>query len=285
MKPHLLKVSRDQSGSFNARRETRANVNNKWHYHPEIELVYFKKGSGTQYIGDSISTFVPGDVALVGSNLPHFWHFDTNTDNHNEADVSVIHFKEFFWGEQFLQLPETNTIKAALEKSNRGIYIAGENEDTIGALIERIVEANGFRKINLLMEVLHIIGQSANGKQMASIGFRNNFPEEVSNNLDAVYNYTIDNFRNDITLKEIAGVANMSPNYFCRYFKSKSSKTYSYFISEIRVGHACKLLIENKLSIKEISFESGFNNFTSFHNHFKIVTGKTPLNYQKMFLR
>jgi AraC-like DNA-binding protein len=285
MKPHLLKISRDQSGSFSARRETRANVNNKWHYHPDFELVYFKKGYGTQYIGDSISTFMPGDVALVGSNLPHFWHFDTNTDNHYEADVSVIHFKEFFWGEMFLQLPETNTIKCALEKSNRGIYIPGENDTIIGTMIESIVEADGFRKINLLMEVLHTIGQSTNIRLMASIGFRNNFPAEVSNNMDAVYNYTIDNFRKNITLKQIADVANMSPNYFCRYFKSKSSKTYSYFISEVRVGHACKLLIENKLTIKEISFESGFNNFTSFHNHFKIITGKTPLNYQKMFLR
>ncbi|MBA4167115.1 MAG: AraC family transcriptional regulator, partial [Chitinophagaceae bacterium] len=96
--------------------------------------------------------------------------------------------------------------------------------------------------------------------------------------------YSLTHYKRKIQMEEIAGVANMSPNSFCRYFKSKTRKTYSNFLIEIRVGIACKLLLENKLSIKQICYESGFQNFASFHKYFKIITQKTPLNYQRQYI-
>lgn len=86
-------------------------------------------------------------------------------------------------------------------------------------------------------------------------------------------------------MEEMASVANISPNSFCRYFKSRTRKTYTQFISEIRVGHACKLLIEDSMNVKQICYESGFHNFASFHKHFKMITGKSPLTYQKSYLQ
>jgi AraC-like DNA-binding protein len=102
--------------------------------------------------------------------------------------------------------------------------------------------------------------------------------------INKIYEYSLSNFREKISLKEIAEVANMSENSFCRYFKSRTRKTFMQFLIEIRVGHACKLLIENKMNIKQIYYESGFNNVTSFHKYFKIITGKSPLMYQRQFL-
>ena len=288
MRPQLLKVSQDQVNSFSARRDTMPNINNRWHYHPEIELLYFKKGNGSQFIGDNISPFSTGDIVLVGANLPHYWQFDNSyfdSPSKTAADVSVIHFNGFFWGDTFLKLPETKPIRDTLERSKRGIYIPSAAGADIGSLIEKIIYAEGFKKIMLLLEVLAAIGDCKESKQVATIGFRHNFQESERDRINAIYNYSISNFRKNITLKEISAVANVSPNSFCKYFKSRSRKTFSQFIHEIRVGHACKLLIENKLNIKEICYESGFNNFSSFHKHFKQVKGKTPLHYQRNFLK
>ncbi|MDB5003300.1 MAG: transcriptional regulator [Mucilaginibacter sp.] len=288
MKLQLLKVSKDQISSFSARQDTTPNTNNRWHYHPEIELVYFKKGQGTQFIGDSISPFLPGDVVLVGADTPHYWQFDLSGENVQDglsADVSVIHFNELFWGETFLKLPENKIIGNIFEKSKRGISLSKSSGRKIGPLIEKIVTAEGCRKIILLLEVLLAIGECKESKLLASIGFRNNFQEEEKDRINAIYNYSINNFKKNISLKEISTVANISPNSFCKFFKSRSRKTYSQFIREIRIGHACKLLIDDKLAIKEICYESGFNNFTSFHKHFKMIKGKTPLGYQKSFVR
>ncbi|MGZ3756745.1 MAG: helix-turn-helix domain-containing protein, partial [Mucilaginibacter sp.] len=152
-------------------------------------------------------------------------------------------------------------------------------------MIEKIISAEGPRKIILLMEVLMAISESKESNLLASIAFRHNFQESEKDRINAIYNYSIANFKKHITLEQIAAVANISPNSFCKFFKSRSRKTYSQFINEIRIGHACKLLIDNKLNIKEICYESGFNNFSSFHKYFKQIKSQTPLSYQKSFLR
>ena len=54
-----------------------------------------------------------------------------------------------------------------------------------------------------------------------------------------IYDYTFANYRNKIHLEDIAEVAKISPNSFCRYFKSRTQKTYSQFLTEVKVGHAC----------------------------------------------
>ncbi|MCO4293860.1 helix-turn-helix domain-containing protein [Solitalea sp. MAHUQ-68] len=115
------------------------------------------------------------------------------------------------------------------------------------------------------------------------MGFKYDFLESERERIQAIYNYTNTNYKNKIELKEIAAVAKISPNSFCKFFKSPSRKTYTQFINEIRVGHACKLLIENRLTVKEVCYESGFCNFASFHKYFREITGKSPLKYQQTF--
>lgn len=286
MKPQLLKVSTNLAHSFSARKDIMPDINNRWHYHAEVELIYFKKGKGTQFIGDSIQSFNDGDVVIVGSNLPHYWRFDDTyfeKQNIESIDVSVVHFNENFWGSSFLNLPENQELKKILQQSKRGIQVLGDDREQIGLLISKIIETEGSKKIILLIDALLRIGNSKEVNYLSSIGFKYNFQESEKDRVYAIYNYTIANFKKKITLHEIAEVAKVSPNSFCKYFKSRNRKTYSQFINEIRVGHACKLLIENKMNVKEICFDSGFYNFASFHKYFKSITGKSPLHYQKTF--
>lgn len=145
------------------------------------------------------------------------------------------------------------------------------------------MKAEGHHRVVLLMEALSAIGSCSNLTYLSSIGFKQDLVEAENDRINTIYDYSIRNFRNKIQLEEIAAMANISPNSFCRYFKSRTRKTFSQFLIELRVGHACKLLIENNLSIKQICYESGFNNFTSFHKYFKMITGKSPLTYQKEF--
>ncbi len=287
MRPQLLKVCKEPQYSFSVRQDLVPYVNNRWHYHTEVELIHFKKGEGTQFIGDSIKQFKAGDVVLVGSNLPHYWRFDDSyfeEESKEKADVRVAHFCENFWGSQFLQLPENVHIRGLLDKAKRGVQITGKAREEVADLLESLLSTNNSSRIILLMEALNIIAGSTNLQPLSSIGFKYDLVENEKDRINAVYEYSIKNFKRNIQLDEIAGVANISPNSFCRYFKSRTRKTYSQFLIEIRVGHACKLLIENNLSIKQLCYESGFNNFTSFHKYFKLITSKSPLTYQKEFM-
>jgi AraC-like DNA-binding protein len=287
MRPQLLKVSKGPRHSFSVRQDLVPHVNNRWHYHPEVELIHFKKGDGTQFIGDSIKRFKPGDIVLVGAHLPHYWRFDDiyfEEDSPVHADVRVAHFCENFWGDQFLYLPENVNIKTVLERAKRGLQITGKARQRVAELLEKLLHADGSHRIIYLVDALDTIANCKQLEALSSIGFKHDFVESENDRINAIYDYSLMNFKRKIQLEEIAAVANISPNSFCRYFKSRTRKTYSQFLIEIRVGHACKLLIENNLSIKQLCYESGFNNFTSFHKYFKLITGKSPLNYQREFM-
>ncbi len=128
MKPQLLKVPTGQAHSFSVRQDRLPNINNRWHNHPEVELIQFHKGGGTQFVGDHIKRFGSGDIVLVGSNLPHYWHFDKGYLQESEEETpysTVIHFTETFWGDRFLNLPENKPLKAILEKAKSGILLTG----------------------------------------------------------------------------------------------------------------------------------------------------------------
>ena len=197
----------------------------------------------------------------------------------------VIHFNESFWGNHFLDLPENKKLKLTLERAQRGIQVQDKSKKQIGELMESILDAEGPKRIILLMEALLAIERSSlHEKLLSSMGFRHNFEESENERINAIYNYSLANFKRKIQMEEMAAIANISPSSFCRYFKSRTRKTYTQFINEIRVGHACKLLIEDNISVKQICYESGFYNFASFHKHFKSITGKSPLTYQKTYL-
>jgi len=142
---------------------------------------------------------------------------------------------------------------------------------------------DGTRRLLLLIEVLLLIYKSEY-KSLSSNAFINNIKASENDRISAIYAFTFSNFERKFSIKEVAEAASISENYFCRYFKLRTKKTFSQFLSEVKIGHACRLLIENKMSIKQICFASGYQNFSSFHKFFKLITSQTPLAYQKGFL-
>lgn len=286
MKAQLLKVFNGLSHSFTIREDIGLQANKNWHYHPEIEIIQIKQGEGTHFIGDSIKRFKAGDIFLIGSNLPHFFRFDDIyfQENNKMANVYVAQFSENFWGDRFLQLPENTIIRNLLEKAKRGIAISKDARSVVSKTLSKLLLTEGPERIIMLLEILTLTASAKNIEQLSSIGFKNEYSGQENDRINVVYDYSFTNFKRKIELEEIAAVAGISPNSFCRYFKSRTKKTYSQFIIEIKVGYACKLLIDDKYSVKQICYESGFNNFASFHKYFKIITGKSPLDYKKEFI-
>ena len=287
MKPLLLKLASNSVRSFHVRIDKTPDVNNIWHYHAELELIYVKKGSGTQFIGDDVRPFKAGNIILVGSNLPHYWQYADRyfKDIDSEPlEVFVVHFNNI-WGEEFLTLPENRALQLILENSKRGIQIETLNTGRITEVIEAIALGPDSRKILNLMDALLLISESVHKKILASEGFSSQLVKSEMDRMQAIFNFTLNHYHSRVNLDDIADVAKMSRGAFCKFFKAKTGKTYSRFINEIRIGNACRLLIEGHLSVKEICYEVGFNNFVSFHLFFKTIKGKTPVQYQKAYLQ
>lgn len=285
MKLKQLTIPKESATSFSVRQDQLANVNSMWHYHPEVELILIHKGSGLQFIGDNVQRFKENDILLIGSNLPHYFKFDESSPPAAEGYHStVIHFNEIFWGSDFLNLPENAGIKEVLEQAKKGIALSAIKEPKIGALFTQISSVKDYARIFLLAETLALIGQSTHSKTLAWGDFKFDQRKAEKGRMEAIFNFVYKNFRDPISLSKISGVANLAPNAFCRFFKAKTGKNYTQFVNEIKIKYACGLLADGRLSVKEICFESGFNNFSSYHEMFKRNMGMTPMEYRNFIV-
>lgn len=281
-----MKVSTDPIYSFSCRVDKTPDINNYWHRHAELELIKIEQGSGTLYIGNKILRFTNGDLVLIGSNIPHYWKFDDKyftQNNQLDIDIIAVHFSDKFWGDSFINLPENRAIKEVIEKSQRGILLRNCDMPETGKLLYKIYNAVDTERILLFLRVLMLFAKEEMFLLMP-VDYNSSVCNKfINERVTVIYNYLLKNFKNNIQLNDVANVAQMTPNAFCRYFKSTTGKTYSQLLIEIKIEYACKLLIGNNINIKCVCYESGFNNLASFYKNFKQIVGTSPLNYQKQF--
>ena len=286
MRPQLLKVHLRPEQSFSFRHDIVSYFYNHWQYHEEIELVYIANGSGRQFIGNHIHHFKKGDMILVGSNLPHLWQSEGKYFSPNskiKCEAYVIHFKQNCFGDNFFNLPENKSITELFIKAKQGIRIKDPTKSFVLGLMLRLKNASDVEKIILLLQILYSISTSKKIKAICNKALSFNLNPSDGEKLNNIYQYILNNFSRDISLAEVAAVACLSPNSFCRYFKSKIKKSFSKFLIEIRIGHACKLLAETDKTVASICYESGYNNFSNFNRHFRTITNKTPVEHRKYY--
>lgn len=248
-----------------------------WHFHPEMELVYVDKGQGKRHIGNHLSYFNNSQLLLIGANLPHNGFTDRLTTNGSET---LIQFKEDFLGVNFFDIPEMKRIKEMFERSKKGILFGSETKENVGPKIQELPEKQGFEKIVSFLEILHALSNTEDYKVLNADGYAFETEQQDSTKIDAIYKHINQNFTHHITLDEIADVANMTVPAFCRYFKKVTGKTFTKLVNEYRVVHATKLLSESQMSVTDIAFECGFNNFSHFNKLFKEITGKSASKYR-----
>jgi AraC-like DNA-binding protein len=284
MKPQLLKISLGPGHSFSARHDAVPVFYNKWHYHKELELVYVLKGTGNLFVGYDIRRFKAGELVLIGSNLPHMWGSDRKMLKKNgRCESYVIHFLPDCLGSHFFALPENKAIRSVLAKAQRGISIKGDNRDFVLSLMKELLHADATNRVILLLRILCSIASTKNHQLICAEQVDAGITPQDSDRLNNIYQYTIDNFAGPIKLDTIAGIANLAPNSFCRYFKSRTRKSYSRLLMELRINHACKLLAETQKPVADICYESGYNSFSNFNRHFRLIMTHTPLGYRKNY--
>ena len=251
-----------------------------WHYHPEIELIFVCGGSGKRQIGSNISYFSDGDLVLMGTNLPHCGMTNENTNNDYEM---VIQFKPDFLGEEIWTLSEMQKIAVLLEKAKAGIVFSENIKKEIG---QKIVEMHESSSLDKLMKFLKILEELASTNEYRILNAGKYYLQtqvEDNERINHIFNFVKDHFKEQISLEQISDLANMKVPSFCRYFKKITNKTFTQFVNEYRITHSLKLLAEQPLSITDVCFESGFNNFSYFNKTFKEYTGKSPSQYRKEF--
>jgi AraC-like DNA-binding protein len=258
--------------------ENHRNDNSVWHYHPEIELVYVNGGTGRRQVGSNVSYYTWGTLILVGSNLPHCGFTDELTGHKKET---VIHMKEDFLGSEFFNLPETSKIKTLIQVARRGIVFSGDTKVGVGAMMEAMEKQTDFERLVTQLTILNDLATTEEFRILNADGFSILSDVKDNERINTVFNYVKTHFKEEISLEVMAELTSLTVPSFCRYFKMVTNKTFTQFVNEYRLVRASRLLAEQSMSITEVCFESGFNNFSHFNKKFKAFTGQTPSAYRK----
>jgi len=279
LKPAFEAIAPNFGHSFTYQKfdSTKHNKDNLWHYHPEIELVYVNGGAGKRQIGSHVSCYTDGDLILIGSNLPHCGFTDKFTGNKSEI---VIQMKEDFLGNSFFDIPEMKQTRTLFEIARGGVAFFGETKNIVGEKLENLKNESDFEQLLSILSVLNELGNSKDFKVLNAEGFSFKTDIEDNDRINIVFNHVRNNFKEEVTLTEIADKAGMTVPSFCRYFKKITNKTFIQFVNEYRLVHASKLLAEQPMSITDICYESGFNNFSHFNKSFKVFTGQSPSEFR-----
>jgi AraC-like DNA-binding protein len=258
-----------------------------WHYHPEIEIMYILEGTGIRFVGDSVEKYEEGDLCMVGSNLPHEWRSDRaffEKKSNLRASCYCIFIIDKLFGVAMLNTPEMQHIKNLIECSARGIKFTGKARTEIGTKISEYAKESGASKIAKLILLLEQMATTTEYELLASVGYtKHHLDTGDFERFNKIYRYILKNFARPIRLEEVASLAGLTPNAFCRYFRERTKMTFVRYLNEIRIGHAKKLLIEGKQTIAALSMESGFNNLSNFIEQFKRSTLMSPSEYQRKY--
>ena len=250
------------------------------HQHAEIQISYIAKGSGSLIVGDSISDYKEGDILVIGGYVPHAFKSDVSF-----APKSLMHTLFFdinSFGKEFFSISDLSNTKDFFKKSELGMRVVSNTEIIIEEF-NKLKTQNSIEQIATLLFIISHITQSKT-TPLSSFVYRKSFSDDEGKRMNDVFKYAMDRYHEPISLDEIADVANMSKNAFCRYFKKRTNKTFFQFLIEIRIENACKLILNNpELAISMISDQCGFNNIANFNRKFKALKGCSPTQFKSQF--
>ncbi|WP_136468888.1 AraC family transcriptional regulator [Flagellimonas onchidii] len=250
------------------------------HQHEEIQLSLIVSGGGTLIIGDAVTAFQTGDILVIGSKLPHVFKSDVS-DTEKSHMISLFFGKDSF-GKDFFNLNEFIELQSFFDRSSYGLKVLSHKTELQKLFLE-FKNASNLKKFISLFSILQLISESRTTR-LSSFIYQKNYSNHEGKHISDVFEHTMDNFQNQISLSEIAGVANMTVNSFCRYFKQRTNKTYIQFLTDVRIEHACKLLRKNPdMPIADVAMFSGFNNIAGFNRKFKNIKKTTPLKFKARF--
>jgi AraC-like DNA-binding protein len=284
MKKNLLReiTPLTQSDCFTLFSRVKSAFDFPLHYHEEFELNFIQHASGAKrVVGDHIEEIDEFELVLVGPNLQHAWF--THRCKSPEIREVTIQFHKDLFDAKLLKRNQLSFIKTMFDKSSRGILFSKE---TTMALAPRLVELNqkqGFDSVLELMSILHDLSISRNMRILSDLSFTTEHFTYNSRRVEKTFEHMNKNFDKTITLAEVSRLANMSDVSFSRFFRQRTGNTFIDSLTEIRLGHASRLLIESTNSIAEVAYHCGFNNISNFNRIFKKKKGCTPREFRDSF--
>lgn len=249
-----------------------------WHFHPEVEILLLTESSGLGFVGDSPESFGEGDLVVIGPNVPHIWR-EKGGEGYTRG--AIVHLSVEFQEVVCNEIPETKSIRDLVVRAQRGAVFEGETRDRAAAALLEMNELSGLEKLLSLLRVLTQLASSSEVRYLSPGGLFPIIDGKTGKRGQHCYEYIMDHIDSPITLEDVASVAHMSPHSFCRYFKKATGKTLSGFVNEIRIGLACRYLLDTDMKIADICHHTGFQSLSYFNRRFRELLQCSPRQWRQ----
>lgn len=283
LQPTYELIQHEETTSFAVREFRLPRFTSPWHLHPEIELTLILSGTGTRFVGDSAAAFRPGDLVLIGANLPHYWR--SSDIPVTRAHSVVIQFREDCLGADFFHRPEMSDVLHLLKRAQRGLNFPSDARKEIAERMQALLRLHGAEQVAAFVSILARLALAKRSHPLSGEGFLTAADFLGHDHIHRACRYVFENLAGQVRLADAAKAAALSPEAFCRLFKRSAGKTFFDFVNDARIGHACVQLIETDSNIGEIALASGFNTLANFNRRFRERKQTTPREFRAQFCR
>lgn len=256
------------------------------HNHPEFELNLIAGISGTRIVGDSTERYTDFDLVLLGPYLYHKWDGDRHMQESGQPyRVITIQFAMDLFSGPMFQRERFFKIRKLLQDSGRGIKFGGRTFEEAMPILLSLTEDKGFANIIEFFSLLDLLSNATEAAFLSSEGFSPRGMPSESNRIQVAYAYILKHFTEaELKIGDVAAQVHMSESAFSHFFHKYAFRSFTQFLIDLRVGHACKLLLDTDDTVAQISARSGFNNLANFNRLFKKYRSCTPLEYRKRYM-
>ena len=251
-----------------------------WHHHPEMELTLTLNCRGQRFVGDNVSSFEDGDLALVGSNLPHSWVSDERLDRSQPFAAKVIWFDPGWLTGLGQSTAELAPLMTLCERAQRGLSFTSTATQLARPMIERLFQMPLQDGFMTLLELLRHLSLDNDATSLASQAPTTG---DGYARIDRVLHHLHDHYAGVISLNDLAEIAALSPSGLHRMFRRHLHMTISEYLTNLRIGEAAAKLAATDTPIGHISHDVGYESQANFNRHFVRLRAMTPREYRKSF--
>lgn len=252
-----------------------------WHQHPEVEITLVKRGGTYRMVGDKISPLRPGDLVVIGPDLPH--------DYRNEAlparrrprvEAVVVQFLPNILGDDWLKRPSVGRVRRLSQRAGFGLEVSGRTRQRVSRQVQSMVRASGLRRVAMLLGLLEELANSKELREIASPGFERRTGGAGADRIGRVCEHIEEHLGKPLYASELARLTNLSESAFSRLFKKSTGRTVPRYINELRVSRACRLLVETERTVNQIARDCGYLSLANFQHQFHLLEGRSPQEYR-----
>jgi AraC-like DNA-binding protein len=253
-----------------------------WHFHDECELILVQQSRGYRLVGDNLKPLAPGDLVVLGPNLPHIWQNDDGVPcAEPRVHAVLVQFEEKFLGDGLLRLPALAPVRDLLKRAALGLEVIGHTRQRVSAMMVEMARLRGLERIVQFLAILDVLSRSQDCRQISSAGFTAASNPFNQDRMNRVCQFINEHLNQVISLQDLARLVHLSEGAFSRFFRVHTGKTFPTFVNELRVGRACRLLVETEMNITEVALACGFPNLSNFNRQFLRLKRRSPREFRR----